>query len=131
MINIACCGIIENNKRILITKRKVSPFKDKYVLPGGKLDEGENLIQCLRREIFEEVGLNIIEEKFFDYYEVILPDRYYLVMYFICKPENFKIEISKEEISDIKWINKQELSIVDLAQGTKKILEKYFNDCNN
>ncbi len=131
MINIACCGIIENNKKILITKRKVSPFKDKYVLPGGKLDKGETLTKCLRREIFEEVGLKIIEEKFFDYYEVILPKRYYLVMYFLCKTEDFEIKISKEEISDIKWINKQELSTVDLAPGSKKILEKFFNDSNN
>ena len=131
MLNIACCGIIEKNKKVLITKRKVNPFKNRYVLPGGKLDKGELLRDCLKREIFEEVGLEVIHKNFFDFYEVMLPDRYYLVMYFICKVKNFNLKLSKDEISAIKWISREEIHKFDIAPGSKKILEKYFNDSNN
>ncbi len=131
MINIACCGIIKKDDKVLITKRKVSPFKDKFVLPGGKLDNGETLKDCLKREIFEEVGLNVKKEKFFDYYEVVLPEKYYLVMYFICFVENFNLKINLDEISEYYWISKKDIYNFDITPGSKKILERFFNDCNN
>ncbi len=131
MINIACCGIINKNGKVLITKRNVSPFKNNFVIPGGKLDEGECLEDCLKREIFEETGLEIVKENFFDYYEVVLPNRYYLVMYFICKIKNFNLNINNEEISEYRWVSKSDFYKFNLAPGTKKILEKYFNDWNN
>ncbi len=131
MINIACCGIIKKNNEVLITKRKVAPFKDKFVLPGGKLDKSETLIDCLKREILEEVGLDVVMAKFFDYYEVVLPDRYYLVMYFICNVENFNLNINFDEISEYSWISKNDIQNFDITPGSKKILERFFNDCNN
>lgn len=131
MVNIACCGIIEKDKEILITKRKINPFINKYVLPGGKLDYGERLKECLKREILEEVGLIVTDSNFFDYYEVILPERYYLIMYFICKVENYNLKINDDEISDYKWIGYSNYQNFDIAPGSKKIIKEFFNDCNS
>jgi mutator protein MutT len=58
MIKVACVGIIEdNNGKILITKRSIPPFQYQYVMPGGKLDKGESVFHCVKREVFEEIGL--------------------------------------------------------------------------
>ncbi len=58
-------GVIQNNGKILITQRQFSDmFGGLWEFPGGKLHPGENLEQCLDREIAEELALPIrIEQK--------------------------------------------------------------------
>lgn len=53
MIVIVCSALIaRGDKILLIHESKV----DKYGLPGGKLEEGESLRDCLQRELKEELG---------------------------------------------------------------------------
>ena len=51
----------DENDKVLLTKRsqKMRLFAGAWVLPGGHLDLGENLEECVVREIFEETGVNI------------------------------------------------------------------------
>jgi len=50
-------GIVIENKRILIIKRKNQPFKGKWALPGGFVEYGEKTEEAVIREVFEETGL--------------------------------------------------------------------------
>jgi 8-oxo-dGTP pyrophosphatase MutT (NUDIX family) len=53
--------IFKNNK-LLMGLRNYTPDKWKKILvwtaPGGRCDDGETLEKTLRREVFEEVGIN-------------------------------------------------------------------------
>jgi len=42
--------------KILLVKHKNTSF---WALPGGHLEEGENIYKCLKREIREEFGIEI------------------------------------------------------------------------
>ncbi len=53
-------ALIENEEgKILLIKRGVTPFKGLWCLPGGKVDSGERVEAALEREIVEEVGVRI------------------------------------------------------------------------
>lgn len=45
---------------ICLIKRKNEPFKGRYALPGGFVEEGETIADCAVRELAEETGLKTI-----------------------------------------------------------------------
>ncbi|EOG8708032.1 MULTISPECIES: NUDIX hydrolase [Bacillus cereus group] len=49
---------IENNNLLVIDKIK-GPYRNRYDLPGGSLEQGESLLVGLHREIKEETGLTV------------------------------------------------------------------------
>ena len=57
--------IIENNK-ILLIKKNGGPYHGKLDLPGGTIEFGERPEEALKRELLEEVGIEIIDYKLFD-----------------------------------------------------------------
>ncbi|MEK7088984.1 MAG: NUDIX domain-containing protein [Patescibacteria group bacterium] len=58
-------GIIIQNGKILMLKGK--GYKELWT-PGGKIKEGENDEECLKRELKEEIGVNLVNLKFFGKY---------------------------------------------------------------
>lgn len=49
----------ENKIEVLLIKRKNDPFKNKWAIPGGFLEEDEDLEIAAKRELQEETGLKI------------------------------------------------------------------------
>lgn len=54
-IVVRCRAIIFKDDQLLVVKHSVGT--DYYVLPGGHLEQGENIKDCMEREIMEELGL--------------------------------------------------------------------------
>lgn len=52
--------IFSSDGQLLLGKNKVGGvYEDKWVIPGGGVDDGESKEQAVQREILEEVGINI------------------------------------------------------------------------
>ena len=52
-------GVIFNDSAVLLVKRDQEPGKGQWSLPGGVVELGETLTDALKREILEEVSINI------------------------------------------------------------------------
>ena len=55
----AVAAILEFNGRIILIKRSREPGKGKLDLPGGFADPGENAEEAIRREVKEELRIDI------------------------------------------------------------------------
>ena len=56
---VGCGAAIVKDGRLLLVKRLRAPEAGYWSLPGGKVDFGERVEDAVRREILEEVGLEI------------------------------------------------------------------------
>ena len=121
-------AIIVENKKILCVQRnkgKYDYISYKYEFPGGKLEVGENEEDALKREISEELNLEIdVAEKFLvvthEYLDFNLTMHSYL-----CK-DNTEELVLKEHI-DAKWLYKNELIELDWAAADLPIVSKLIN----
>jgi 8-oxo-dGTP diphosphatase len=50
-------------RRVLLIVRGQPPFEGCLAFPGGLLEEDESLVECARRELFEETGVKSVELK--------------------------------------------------------------------
>lgn len=121
-------AIIVENKKILCVQRnkgKYDYISYKYEFPGGKLEIGENEEDALKREISEELNLEIdVAENFLvvthEYLDFDLTMHSYL-----CKANTEQL-VLKEHI-DAKWLYKNELIELDWAAADLPIVSKLIN----
>ena len=58
---IAKAVIVKDNKALILLRAGSEKNADKWDLPGGHLNEGEELMEGLLREVYEETGLTLAE----------------------------------------------------------------------
>lgn len=123
IIEVVAAIIIVNDK-ILCTQRGQNKYKylsNKYEFPGGKIENGESKVEALKREILEELRMEIIPIK--EFIKVIHKySDFKLIMYsYICTCKHTSIELS--EHVDFKWLHKDELKTLDWAAADIPIVE--------
>lgn len=64
--------IVDQNNRLLLVKRAIEPHKGKWDIPGGFLELGEHPEDGVKREMKEELGIDIAINKFIG----VVMDRY-------------------------------------------------------
>lgn len=62
---IGVCVLLFNEKNQVLLGERLNSYKaGHFGVPGGRLELKESLLQCVRREVFEETGLKIEEIDF-------------------------------------------------------------------
>ncbi len=91
--------IVLRDEKVLLGKRKNAHGNHTWNFPGGHLEFGEEIIDCARREVFEETGLKIINPKVGSFTnDVFKEDRkHYITVFVICSSENGDPKIMEPE----------------------------------
>ena len=116
-------GLIVCDGLLLIAQRKHGKSLEyKWEFPGGKLEEGETLEECLKREMMEEMQLEIVVKDHFidssyDYdFGTIVLHAYWAT----CKSKDIPVVLEHEQY---KWIEPKDLPQYDFAPADLPIVQ--------
>jgi len=82
-LSIASCGALIFNPEGKILLIKSHKWKNKYIVPGGRVELGERPKDALKREIKEETGLNVYDIKFVCFQEFIYGKEFWKKRHFV------------------------------------------------
>ncbi|SDI34040.1 NUDIX domain-containing protein [Chryseobacterium taeanense] len=130
----AVAVVIRCDNEIYLTRRNRDPKKGKLDLAGGFVDPKESAEETCKRELFEELQLevdisklkylkslpNIYQYKEIDYNTIDLFYEYNVA-------EKFEVNLDFSEISEAIWIPIKDLNLEDIAfDSQKKFFEEYL-----
>lgn len=119
------CAIIRKEDFVLSTQRSESMSMPlKWEFPGGKVESGESKIECLHREIMEELHIKIhilqpLTPVVFNYKNKTIRLLPYLADY-------VSGEILLTEHKSYKWLKANDILDVDWAPADLPIVEEYL-----
>ena len=118
-------AIIFNQDKILCVQRGFNKYyyiSKKYEFPGGKIEIGESDEEALKREIYEELSMDIEINKFFMTVNHQYPDFHLNMKTYECSCKNNTVILS--EHLDYKWLEINELSKLDWAKADLPVIKK-------
>lgn len=125
-------AFIERKGKILILREaasyKTGSQHGRYVMPGGKVDEGEYFKDALQREVKEECGLSIEVGAPFhvDEWRVSIPGKpsHIVATYFHCRAEEGGIVLNNE-FDSCEWIDPNDHGRFDINDAARRAFETY------
>ena len=116
-------AINENDEPIIFaTQRGYGEFKDGWEFPGGKIEAGETPQEALRREIMEELDIEISVGELIETVEYDYSNFHLSMDCFWCKIVSGELVLKEAE--DAKWLTKDTLNSVEWLPADIMLIEK-------
>lgn len=118
----ACALLLDDEGRLLVTRRAHEPGMGRLGLPGGVVEGGETAEEACSREVLEEVGLKVPALEF--KYLMSLPNQYLfqgfiwptLDLFFVGRVSAFDaVHLADGEVSEWQALALAEVSLGDFA----------------
>jgi 8-oxo-dGTP pyrophosphatase MutT (NUDIX family) len=129
--NAAVCALIEDSEgRLLLTKRARDPMQGLLDLPGGFVDPLESAEEALRREIKEELDIELTEM----HYMGSFPNRYVfsgltyftLDLAFVCAVKDLSILKPADDVASILFLHPDRIDLHEIAfESIRNIIAAY------
>ena len=116
MKQVVAAFIIQNGKVLICQRTAHQPMALKWEFPGGKIEEGEQPRDALRRELEEELGINaVIGNELVRIRHVYKNGGAVELRFFIV--EAFQGELENRIFKDIRWAGRNELPKYDFLEA--------------
>jgi 8-oxo-dGTP diphosphatase len=120
---VVTAAVIEQENTVLIAQRKPgSHLALKWEFPGGKLEWGEDPRDGLKREIREELGIEIEVGDVVEVVSHTYEDRQIVLIAYKCRYVSGTVQML--DVHDVRWVRPEELRTVDLSPADVPIVDK-------
>ncbi|MBU1088373.1 NUDIX domain-containing protein [Patescibacteria group bacterium] len=120
--------ICDDKERILLIRSH--KWGNKYIVCGGKLEWGEELEECVKREVKEEVGLKIEKIELIFVFESVFSLEFYkrehmIFLNYCCRKIGGKVNLNNEADGFV-WVALEKALGMDLNFSTKEFVRRYI-----
>ena len=129
---VAVTAVIKNMRgdKVLVVKRSIKEiaYPGKWAFPGGKVEREQTIMEALKREVEEEVGLEIENHKrLLHDYTFVRPDDHNVVgLCFLVKAKSEDVKLDEKDFDEYKWVAPEEFLKIDYIEGMDKEVEEAF-----
>lgn len=118
--------IVNSEKKILVLQRSVkSGGVGKWSLPGGALEKGEEALESLKREINEEISLQVLTIKPFTVRSYITEENDFVVIIgYECQTTTGKLVLNWEHTA-YQYLTKEEALKLNLTDDGRFFIEHF------
>lgn len=106
---VAVIALITCEQQVLLSLRSIEPQKGKWAIPGGYMDAGEMPEEALRREMREEMALELGEVTFHSF--LPMANGRGIVLVFTATPASLRCEAlaGYDDVSEVRWFGRDAL----------------------
>jgi len=128
----ATVGALIVNDRDEILLVKSYKWGNKYTVPGGHIELGERSETAVKREVREEVGLEVEPIRVLLVQEAIYPADYikhehYIFLDYLCQTKSSGVKLDEKEIQEHLWVNPERALQLDLESFTRNLVVEYLS----
>ena len=117
-------GLIISGDRLLVCqRRKDGAFPLKWEFPGGKVEPGEGDLRALRRELREELGIEVRAAREIFRHGHLYEDRTEVELIFF-RVEDYEGTVSNKTFHQLRWVYAEGLEELDFLEGDRTLIEK-------
>ena len=117
------CMVCQGDK--ILVQERVDLNWSGICFPGGHVEEGESFVESVKREVFEETGLEIVAPMLCGVKQWTQRNGEYRYIVFFYKTSQFKGEIKDSKEGRVFWIDRKDLKNFTLADGFESMIEVF------
>jgi len=127
-------ALIVNEKEEILLVRSYK-WGTRYTVPGGHIELGERSEMAVKREIKEEVGLDVEPVKLLLVQEAVYPEDYikhehYIFLDYLCRTNSSRVTLDGKEIQEYVWTTPSDAVQLNLESFTRNLVEAYLRDAS-
>jgi 8-oxo-dGTP diphosphatase len=119
----AVTGILQKADQWLVAQRPIGkPYAGYWEFPGGKIEENESGESALKRELYEELGIQVISAEYLFNYRYAYPDKIVDLEIWLIK--QYQGEPHGKEDQSICWLPVPKMKELNLLAGNWALIDK-------
>lgn len=123
----SCHAVILDGERILMVERGHEPFRGWWGLPGGAVELGETVEEALKREVWEETGIEVVVDRLLAFRDAVGRDPdgrisyHYVILFFLARHVGGSLRAG-DDAAQARWVPREEVARLPVVPGVADVI---------
>jgi ADP-ribose pyrophosphatase YjhB (NUDIX family) len=110
---------------------RTAKWRDRWGVPGGKVEGGETLLKALRREFAEETGMGLRDVRWAPTQEAVRSpefarEAHFVLLNFVARVDTERVTLNDEAQAHAWMLPREALARLDLNRPTRALVHHYL-----